>query len=227
MTTHLVKCDRSPFVAAWTGAKRAEFRKNDRQYEVGDLVMVQEVTNNGDSLPVETGNALLVRITHVSSKLGQWCEPLQSATAGEWCVWSFEVLYRFATPILDVDNEDAIQKLLDSTATEPCRSLDQVVDADPNKVNGEPKVTRCWDCGKYCLANEQPADATVPLCDACWVAVGKPRPGKQAKPCRFEYLGPECGYCGPLLRCEKTLADCIRHGNEDRFGGEHPGRVSR
>jgi lambda family phage minor tail protein L len=38
--------------------------------------------------------------------------------------------------------------------------------------------------------------------------------------CYFRYKDPEtCGYSGTLPACNHTLADCIRHGNQLRFGG--------
>lgn len=41
-TTHDLKCWRSQFIALVIGAKTFEFRKNDRNYQVGDKLVLRE-----------------------------------------------------------------------------------------------------------------------------------------------------------------------------------------
>src|SRR5262245_46655354 len=42
MATHELKSWPSQFQAMWTGRKRAEFRRDDRGYQVGDLLDLRE-----------------------------------------------------------------------------------------------------------------------------------------------------------------------------------------
>jgi len=41
-TTHDIKCQPDQFAALLNGSKRFEFRRNDRNYKVGDLLTVRE-----------------------------------------------------------------------------------------------------------------------------------------------------------------------------------------
>jgi len=55
MKTHVLKCWRGPFSALVRGDKTFEFRKNDRDYEVGDHLHVREWDHEGEFY---TGNTL-------------------------------------------------------------------------------------------------------------------------------------------------------------------------
>jgi hypothetical protein len=62
MTTHELKSWPGQFQAMWTGLKRAEFRRDDRGYCVGDLLELRE----WDPGPREyTGFRLTARVTHL------------------------------------------------------------------------------------------------------------------------------------------------------------------
>jgi hypothetical protein len=78
MTTHELKCWPEPFAAVLSGAKRAEVRKADRPYAVGDVLRLREWDNElaADALadgctPEEaaefayTGRECRRRITHI------------------------------------------------------------------------------------------------------------------------------------------------------------------
>lgn len=41
-THHVLKCDAEPFDEIWIRNKRAEFRKNDRNFKVGDTITLCE-----------------------------------------------------------------------------------------------------------------------------------------------------------------------------------------
>src|SRR3954469_6830250 len=62
MTTHELKSWPGQFQAMWTGLKRAEFRRDDRGYCVGDLLELRE----WDPGPrAYTGFRLTARVTHL------------------------------------------------------------------------------------------------------------------------------------------------------------------
>ncbi|GGI16917.1 DUF3850 domain-containing protein [Oxalicibacterium faecigallinarum] len=62
---HDLKCDKVPFWAVYDGTKKAEFRINDRDYQVGDHLVLCEY-QDGKKL----NNELLVRITHMQTGYG-------------------------------------------------------------------------------------------------------------------------------------------------------------
>lgn len=83
----------------------------------------------------------------------------------------------------------------------------------PPEVAEEFKVVRASAAGyavTFGLGAENPLSMRFPR-------------GRQAKDrCRFLYKGVECGYTGPMLRCDLTLQGqygCAAHGNTRRFGG--------
>jgi hypothetical protein len=62
MTTHELKSWPGQFQAMWTGLKRAEYRRDDRGYGVGDLLELRE----WDPGPREyTSFRLMARVTHL------------------------------------------------------------------------------------------------------------------------------------------------------------------
>jgi hypothetical protein len=62
MTTHELKSWPSQFQAMWNGRKRAEFRRDDRGYIVGDLLDLREWD---PALGRYTGFRLTARVTHL------------------------------------------------------------------------------------------------------------------------------------------------------------------
>ena len=61
MTTHELKIKSEYFMDIAKGAKKAEIRYNDRNYKVGDFLVLYEIDENG----VFTGNKCIVTVTHV------------------------------------------------------------------------------------------------------------------------------------------------------------------
>ncbi len=62
MTAHELKSWPSQFQAMWTGLKRAEFRRDDRGYQVGDLL---ELCEWDPGRRRYTGFRLAARVTHL------------------------------------------------------------------------------------------------------------------------------------------------------------------
>ena len=62
MATHELKSWPSQFQAMWTGLKRAEFRRDDRGYQVGDLLELREWD---PSRREYTGFRLTARVMHL------------------------------------------------------------------------------------------------------------------------------------------------------------------
>lgn len=48
--THYLKCDPEPFRAVKEGKKRCEIRKNDRHFNVGDTLVLQETVFAGHQM---------------------------------------------------------------------------------------------------------------------------------------------------------------------------------
>lgn len=62
---HWLKCDPEPFAAVADRSKRFDLRVNDRDYRVGDLLVLQEHDRHGDAHGVYSGNWALVRVLYV------------------------------------------------------------------------------------------------------------------------------------------------------------------
>lgn len=60
MKIHDVKCERESFEAVQLRLKKAELRKDDRDYEVGDGLHLIETLHGA-----KTGKTLFCRITHI------------------------------------------------------------------------------------------------------------------------------------------------------------------
>ncbi|PIT58365.1 DUF3850 domain-containing protein [Snodgrassella alvi] len=65
---HRLKILPEYFEAVKQKVKRAEFRKNDRDFKVGDLLLLEEYDKTNNQY---TGRFILVRITHVTD-LADW-----------------------------------------------------------------------------------------------------------------------------------------------------------
>ena len=50
MKTHLLKTDPKPFQDVWDSVKSFEIRKDDRDFEVGDRIILQETTHTGQEM---------------------------------------------------------------------------------------------------------------------------------------------------------------------------------
>ncbi|WP_216621292.1 DUF3850 domain-containing protein, partial [Cupriavidus necator] len=73
--THELKCDRGPFQDILSGSKKAEVRRDDRDFRVGDRLNLLETVNTAEQMragaPLEyTGGQDLKRITHVQRGYG-------------------------------------------------------------------------------------------------------------------------------------------------------------
>jgi hypothetical protein len=70
MKIHELKCDPEPFVEVLNNLKRAELRKNDRGYEVGDVLHLQqtvEARHETDGQLTYTGRACYRRVIHIQN----------------------------------------------------------------------------------------------------------------------------------------------------------------
>ena len=70
MKTHELKTDPGCFCMSFCGSKNFEIRKNDRDFKVGDLLMLKETSFSGDEMkegkPLEyTGRVLSRRINYI------------------------------------------------------------------------------------------------------------------------------------------------------------------
>lgn len=86
---HQLKSEPGPFSDVWDGHKLAEIRRNDRDYRVGQLVVLREMEGpqfSGEE-PVYTGRYLAAEVTHID-QCGRWI----GAGAAKFVVLSIQVL---------------------------------------------------------------------------------------------------------------------------------------
>lgn len=65
MTTHELKCEQPWFEAVWSGHKPFEIRKNDRNYQPGDLLVLRECWIDNDGATHYTGREATRVVTYV------------------------------------------------------------------------------------------------------------------------------------------------------------------
>ena len=75
------------FRSIWRGQKRAEIRKNDRYFQVGDRVLLVEHDPTIERQP-DPLRDILVEVTHLLDADG-----IPGIECG-YCVWSFKILRR-------------------------------------------------------------------------------------------------------------------------------------
>ena len=68
---HELKCWPEPFQAIWEGKKTYELRKNDRDFQVGDFLQLEEYNPASGQY---SGRCLRVRVTYLTSN-GAWGLP--------------------------------------------------------------------------------------------------------------------------------------------------------
>ena len=78
MDTHELKILPQYFQAVWNGTKNFELRKNDRDYKVGDILILREY-NNGEY----TGSFLKVIVTYILKDCPEY------GLDKEYCIFSF------------------------------------------------------------------------------------------------------------------------------------------
>ena len=61
METHRLKIKSEHYINVINGTKTAEIRYNDRNYQVGDILILNEIDENG----IFTGNKCVVTVTHI------------------------------------------------------------------------------------------------------------------------------------------------------------------
>ena len=66
MNVHLLKVWPAEFLAILEGRKRHEFRKNDRQYQLGDHITLREFNPRKPHGDRFSGDEIDVKITHIS-----------------------------------------------------------------------------------------------------------------------------------------------------------------
>lgn len=80
---HELKIKSEYFQAVWDGRKKAELRKDDRGYKVGDILLLREV--DGDEY---TGSALAVQVTHILRNCPEY------GLADGYCILSIGSVWR-------------------------------------------------------------------------------------------------------------------------------------
>lgn len=83
---HHVKCLKEYFELVWQCKKTFELRKNDRNYRVGDVVVLHEV--NGGEL---TGRTVMIKIAYLLEDCQEY------GLAAEHCIFSWNTLLKSST----------------------------------------------------------------------------------------------------------------------------------
>lgn len=72
---HELKKDPAVFDASWTGLKTFEIRLNDRNYQIGDILILKETKFTGEEMKkgeplIYTGRQLTKRVNYILSGYG-------------------------------------------------------------------------------------------------------------------------------------------------------------
>lgn len=84
---HDLKIKRQYYRAVWSGEKRFEIRKNDREFRVGDTVRLREIDVDGDY----TGAELTATITYIFNGPGYGVEAGYCVFGIDWWGWGRRV----------------------------------------------------------------------------------------------------------------------------------------
>ena len=64
---HTLKSWPGSFSGIWDGKKSYEWRKNDRDYGIGDVLLLREWVPHDDGTGKYTGRTVLIRVVHMTS----------------------------------------------------------------------------------------------------------------------------------------------------------------
>lgn len=78
---HELKTHPEPFTEVWSGRKTAELRLDDRDFRIGDTMILKEWKPKAKKF---TGRTVTARITHIT-RLSRWIEGIDH----RWVVLSF------------------------------------------------------------------------------------------------------------------------------------------
>jgi hypothetical protein len=76
MNTHNLKTDNAVFVLSYAGSKQYEIRLNDRNFNIGDILILEETKYSGKEMRaygkplVYTGRQLMRKVDHVLDGYG-------------------------------------------------------------------------------------------------------------------------------------------------------------
>lgn len=104
---HTLKCIQPYFNLVWLGKKRAEIRKNDRNFKLGDIVYLQEYNPQKNSF---TKYQIKIRITDI-------LENFKGIELG-YCMFSFDIEERIT---------DELPDILGMSITEPENIPDNII----------------------------------------------------------------------------------------------------
>lgn len=82
MATHHIKCYNYFFNLIASGLKTSEVRKNDRDYKVGDIIILQDYYSSAEFI---SGRTIMIEATHILNG-GQF------GILPEYCVISFKII---------------------------------------------------------------------------------------------------------------------------------------
>lgn len=104
-SSHVLKTDPIAFAAVKSGAKTCELRKNDRNYQIGDMLVLMETQFSNDAMKsghplIYTGKRINKIISHIQTGYGL---PI------DWCILSFGIANTTGTPVYQWQSIDGQQ----------------------------------------------------------------------------------------------------------------------
>jgi len=92
MTVHELKTDDTVFQAVWRGDKTYEIRVNDRDYKIGDQLVLMETVYPGKAMKKNapllfSGRQIVAVVTHILYG------PVYGL-AQDWCIMSIRVIWK-------------------------------------------------------------------------------------------------------------------------------------
>jgi len=93
MKIHELKTDPSVFQQTWEGRKTFEIRKNDRDYQSGDVLILRETHFSGEAMRAEGAKLMYTERSVVQAVTGILHGPIYGLSEG-WCVMSVSNLWK-------------------------------------------------------------------------------------------------------------------------------------
>lgn len=153
---HVLKCHPGPFEAVRAGRKAFEYRFHDRNYQLGDLLVLQEYNPELDSL---SGEATIVRVVYLLAG-GQFGVP------EKYCVMSIEpVNASTEAKCFHVEAWERCTRYLEGSSGERAAVVAWLRTLDPSggvyPLNVADMVEKGWHVGQHPQQIEQRRVARV------------------------------------------------------------------
>ena len=96
MKNHELKTDPDVFQQTWEGRKTFEIRKNDRDYQSGDVLILRETRFSGEAMRNDAAKLMYTERSVVQAVTSILHGPIYGLAEG-WCVMSVSNLWKSLT----------------------------------------------------------------------------------------------------------------------------------